>query len=656
LRRKRLTTRLAPVSQRVIASDCRQFSDPDSLVKPSDPIRRILATDFRPFTQGVTQGIDVQSLWKWVKLSVAVGALTGLLASLVYFVLEWSEATFFMRLAGHEEPVFGHLFEVEQGPRVWWLLVLLPAAGGLAAGLVLHFLDKRTGSGQGTNGIIEAFHEGQGDISTRHALWRVLASALTLGSGGSAGREGTMAYAGASFGSRLSRRFKLSSRDRRLLMLAGAAGGISALFRTPLGAALFALEIIYKEDFETEGMFPVIVSSVTAYSVFTSIFGTGSLFQVPSGGYAFAPSQLVFYGIMALAVAPIAVLWCKASTRWGPELFAKINLPPWAKPALGGLILGALALVLPWVIGTGYGWIQDALLPPDAPGRHLPSGYEGFGILIAIAIAKMLATTLTLSSGGAGGVFAPTLFIGGFLGGAFGLLFHELVPGIVTQPGAFVLVGMGAFYAGAAKAPLSTIIMVSELFGSYDLLVPLMLAIVISILLLRHVSLFPAQVATAAESPAHAARYTVDVLDALFVRDYFIKGRASAPVRSNLPLTDFLAHVSATAESFFVVEDSKGALVGTVSLDHVRSVVSENDVLDFLLVNDAMTPLYSVAPDASLGAALAAIVKHGHEYVPVVAPGGDGQVLGTISQRQIAAEYNAEILRRRLQQHTTVAE
>ncbi len=628
---------------------------------PSDPIRRILGADLRPFAQGVTkgmtQGIDVQSLWKWVKLSVGVGVLTGLLAALVYFVLEWSEATFFMRLAGHEQPSFGassHLFDYVQGPRVWWLLLLLPAAGGLAAGLLLHFLDKgQANTGQGTNALIDAFHEGRGQVGIRHALLQIAATALTLGSGGSAGREGPMAYVGASFGSQLAGRFKLSARDRRLLLLAGAAGGISALFRTPLGAALFALEIIYKEDFESEGMFPVIVSSVTAYSVFTSIYGTGSLFHVPEGGYAFEPTQLLFYGVMALAVAPIAVLWCKASTRLGPSLFSKIDLPPWAKPALGGLMLGALALLLPWVIGTGYGWIQDALLPPESSTRLLPIGYEGFGILIAIAIAKMLATTLTLGSGGAGGLFAPTLFIGGFLGGAFGLLFHQLAPGIVTQPGAFVLVGMGAFYAGAAKAPLSTIIMISELFGSYDLLVPLMLAIVISILLLRHVSLFPAQVQSAAESPAHADRFTVDVLDDLYVRDYYIKGRAQDPVLSNMPLGEFLGHVSSTAESFFVVANPEGKLVGTVSLDHVRSIVSESDVLDFLLVNDAMSPLYSVSPDASLGAALAAIVEHGHEYVPVMEASA---MLGTLSQRQIAAEYNAEILRRRLQQQTTMTE
>jgi CIC family chloride channel protein len=580
---------------------------------------------------------------------VAVGVLTGLLASLVFYVLEWSEAFFFMRLAGQEQPSIAHLFSFEQGPRVWWLFLLLPALGGLGAGLLVHFFDRDKHGNQGADAMIDAFHECEGQISTRRSLLRVAATALTLGSGGSAGREGPMAYAGAGFGSLLARRFGLSARDRRLLLLAGAAGGISALFRTPLGAALFALEIIYREDFEAEGMFPVIVSSVTAYSVFTSIFGQGSLFTVPAGGYAFQPAQLVFFGVMALFVAPIAVIWCRATTTLGPQLFAKLTMPAWAKPALGGLLLGALALLVPWVIGAGHGWIQDALLPPDSPDRLLPIGYQGFGILFGIAIAKMLATTLTLGSGGSGGVFAPTLFIGGFLGGAFGLLFHELAPGIVTQPGAFVLVGMGAFYAGAAKAPLSTIIMISELFGSYDLLVPLMLAIVISILLLRHVSLFPAQVQSAAQSPAHAAQFTVDVLEDLRVSDYYIQGRAQEPVANSMHLGDFLSHVSATAESFFLVCDGNKTLVGTVSLDHVRSVVTESEALDFLLVNDAMTPLYSVEPSASLGQALAAIVENGHEYVPVMEKDKPNEILGTISQRQIAAEYSAEILKRRLE-------
>ena len=364
--------------------------DPRGRDSPArDPIRRLLARDFLPFaqgvTQGMTQGIDVQSLWKWVKLSVLVGALTGLLASLVYFLLEWSRAMLFTHLAGFEQPLFGasvHLFDYALGPRLWWLIVLLPAAGGLAAGLFLYAYDRRSASGgldqggsnqvQGTNGLIDAFHERRGDVSPFQALRGVVATVFTLGSGGSAGPEGPVAYMGSSFGSAVARRFKLSARDRRLLLLAGAAGGISALFRTPLGAALFALEIIYKEDFESEGMFPVIVSSVTAYSVFTSIHHSGSLFTVPAEGYTFLPTQLVFYAVMAVAVAPFAVLWCKTRARLGPGLFANIPLPVWARPALGGLLLGALALYLPWVIGTGHGWSVE---PRHAD--HQPPEWQG---------------------------------------------------------------------------------------------------------------------------------------------------------------------------------------------------------------------------------------------------------------------------------------
>lgn len=610
-------------------------------MQAGDPIRRLLSTDMGRFTQG----IDVGSLWRWVKLSVGVGLVTGLLASLVFYVLEWSEAMLLTRVTSDGE-IAATFFSFAQ-QRLWWLIVALPTAGGLATGLLLYRFDRGENQRQGADAMIHGYHQDRGRVSARRSTIRVAAAALTMGTGGSAGREGIMAYAGAGFGSIFANRFKLSAHDRRMLVLAGAAGGISALFRTPLGAALFALEIIYKEDFESEGMFPVIVSSVTAYSVFTSIFGQGSLFHVPDAGYGFHPAQLPFYGLMALAVAPLAVLWCKAQTSVGPAAFAKLDVPKWLKPAVGGFLLGSLALALPWVLGAGHGWIQQALLPTDDPGRLLPVGYQGFGLLLGIAIAKMLATTLTLSSGGSGGVFAPTLFIGGFLGGACGLLFHEIAPSVVSQPGAFVLVGMGAFYAGAAKAPLSTIIMISELFGSYDLLVPLMLAIMISLLLLRHVSLFPSQVGTAVDSPAHAGRFTVDVLESLKVEDHYAKGLAKETVPSNMPLGDFLEHVSATAESFFVVRSPSGKIAGTVSLDHVRSVVSEHEVLDFLLVGDAMTPFYSIPPSATLDEALKAIIESGHECVPVQ-PKDSDEILGILSQTQIVAEYNAEILRRRL--------
>lgn len=621
------------------------------LLAPADPLLRLLQP-----AAGLTrfaQDLEISSLWRWARLSVLVGVAVGLVAAGFYWALEWSETTLLYGLAGHEQPAYGpvqHALPRTELSR-WWLLLLLPAAGGLVAGLVVHFFAR--GEGQGSEALVDAYHNQRGRISLRDAVVRGVASTFTLGTGGSAGREGPIAFLGGGFGAWIGDRLHLSARDRRLLLLAGAAGGISALFRTPLGAALWALEVLYRDDFESDGMFPSLVSSVTAYSIFTSIHGEGSLFAVPAGGYDFAPAQLVFYGLMAVGVAPFAVLWIRLITRDAPAAFGGFSMPAWLKPAIGGLVLGSLALALPWVLGAGYGWVQDALLAPGDPTRRLPVGLHGFGLLLGIACAKMLATALTVSSGGSGGLFAPSLFIGGFVGGAFGLLFHEVAPGVVTDPGAFVLVGMGAFYAGAAHVPISTIILVSELFGSYDLLVPLMLVVMISMLLLRRFTLLPAQVDSAFDSPAHAERITVDVLRGIPVSQHYTPGRGTEPVRVDMHLSDFLEHISRTAESFFVVSGEGGRLVGSVSLEAVRAVIGEDDALEFILVGDAMTPLASVGPSASLADALETIVKSGHEYVPVIDPESPHEVLGLISQRQIAAEYNAEILRRRMAQSRT---
>jgi len=324
-------------------------------------------------------------------------------------------------------------------------------------------------------------------------------------------------------------------------------------------------------------------------------------------------------------------------------------MPKWAKPAAGGLLLGALAIGVPWVIGGGYFWIADLLRPIDDPARQFPIGYDGFLMLMGIALAKMLATAFTVASGGSGGKFAPSLVIGGFIGGAFGLLFHQLAPTIVTQPGAFVFVGMAAFYAGIVKVPISTIILVSELFGSYDLLVPLMFTVMIAILLLRRVALYPEQVKSKLDSPAHFADFTVDILQDLRVADHFTKGRASDTISGTMNLRDFLGHVSSTADSFFVVRSSSGKLSGIVSLSNVRSVVADQEFLEHVLVTDAMWPLKTVSPSMDLRSALRMFLESGYDHLPVVDPAEPQNVLGMLSQQQIFGAYNAEILRRRLE-------
>jgi CIC family chloride channel protein len=588
----------------------------------------------------LTDGIEFVSMWRWVQRSLVVGVLVGLAAAGLHYALEEFGHYLLGGVAGEHGPA------TQSGDRVVWLIVALPAAGGLAVGFLTAFLSPEA-RGAGTNAVIDDFHNGDGYVRTRVPIVKSLATLVTLGTGGSGGREGPMAQIGAGIASWAGRLLRLSVRERRLLLLAGAAGGISALFRAPLGASIWALEVIYKEDFESEGMFPCLVSSVTAYSVSSLIFGQGSLFSVP-GGYDFHPLQLGFYAVLGLGLAPFAVLWIKLTELGEIRLWAAVPLPVWAKPALGGLLLGGLCLAVPEVFGTGYGWMQDALKPLEDPTRVLPVEAMGFGILLGLAVAKMVATSLTISSGGSAGTFAPSLFIGGFIGAGFGLLFHAWAPSIAKDPGAFALVGMGAFYAGIARAPIATIILISELFGSYDLLVPLMFTEMITLVLLRRYSLYPAQVEHAYDSPAHEADFTVDVLGDLRVGDYYTPGRAAEPIPASMTISAFLEHVSKAADSFFVVHDRDGKLVGTVSLSNVREVVTESAFLEAAVVGDAMWPLKAVSPSLDLKAALDLFLQSGYDHLPVVAPTDPQKVLGMLSQQQIFAAYNAEILRRRL--------
>ncbi len=590
----------------------------------------------------LTEGIEFTSLWRWIKLSVGVGLVVGLAAVGVAWILDGGH-TFLLRELGDSSNTVPELRSH------WWLLLLLPSVGGLAVGLI-SWLWAPEVAGAGVDPMIDAYHNRDGRMRRRVPSAKLIATLFTLGTGGSAGREGPMAQIGAGFGSYLATRFGLSARERRLLLLAGAAGGISALFRTPLGAALWSLEVLYKDDFESDGLFPSLVSSVTSYSVFTSLRGPGSLFSVldQSGlpvSFDFNPTQLLLFAVLGLACGPLGALWIKWLDITRQKLWPALPIPVWTRPAVGGLLLGTLCVAVPWVFGSGTTWIQDALRAVDDPARILPIGYKGAALLTAIALAKMLATSLTVGSGGSGGVFAPSLFIGGFIGAAFGLTFNQLFPDIVTTPAAFVFVGMGAFYAGISRTPIATIILVSEMFGSYELLVPLMLTQMISTLLLRRFSLYKAQVDTARDSPAHRADYFVDVLAEIKVIDCYTANRGSETIEARMSIRDFLQRVTETADGFFIVRDTDDKLVGSVSLSNVRSIVTEGEFIDAIVVGDAMWPIITVSPTLDLAKTLDIFVQSGYGHLVVVDPEKPTEVMGMISLAQILSAYNDEALR-----------
>jgi len=319
-----------------------------------------------------------------------------------------------------------------------------------------------------------------------------VASAITIGSGGAAGREGPVALISAGIGSIYATLGKRSDEDRRLLVLIGMAAGLAAIFRSPIGTAIFAIEVLYSDmEFEAGALFFTMLGSIVAYVVNGLFVGWRPLFQVPAGLMLPAFDDYWLYALLGLGSGVAATLL--PVVFYGlRDIFHKVPVPPHIKPAIGGLCVGLLALAWPQVLGGGYGWIQEAM-----------DGSLPIMILLALIFAKMLAFALTVSSGGSGGVFAPSLFVGAMVGGFMANLFHQ-------PSAAYVIVGMGAVFGGAARVPIATLLMVTEMTGGYKLLVPAALAVMLSFFVqtilssrLRYKSLYEAQMPSRAESPAH---------------------------------------------------------------------------------------------------------------------------------------------------------
>ncbi len=341
------------------------------------------------------------------------------------------------------------------------------------------------------------------------------------------------------------------------------------MFRTPLGAALYGTEVLYRDDFETDAIVPCIIASTTAYAIVTLVFGPGHLF-VTEASYAFVPAALPLFLVMGLGLSLVGVVFTKIRHGLQDHVFDASPLPLWAKPAIGGLALGIFSLVVPPALGTGYGWVQGAITGADWLHDGSNSAYL---LLFGLAAAKMLAVSLTIGSGGSGGEMGPSLVIGALVGGAFGMLFHHLAPNLVPQPGAFALVGMGAFFGGIAHVPISSLIMVSEMAGSYDLLAPLMLTEGVCFVLLRGVTIYRAQVPGRLDSPAHRSDSTVDILEALRVRDIYRPGVRLDRVPLDAPVREILRVMSASALPAVLVVDPSDRVRGIVSVESVQGVL-----------------------------------------------------------------------------------
>jgi CIC family chloride channel protein len=515
-----------------------------------------------------------------------------------------------------------------------WMILWIPALGGLLSGLLV-FNFAPEAEGHGTDAMIESFHRKKGIVRKRVPVIKTIASAITIGSGGSAGKEGPVAQIGSGFASFLASVLKMNERDRRIMLLAGAAGGLGAIFKAPLGSALFATEVLYRRpEFEFEGIIPCILSSIVGYTVFTFYYGWETLFHIPVFTFTH-PSELFFYGIFGVFCAAVGFFYIHIFYGMRDRLFRRLHLSRPLKVALGGLMLGGLAFFFPQVLGGGYEWVQSAI-----------DGKLTMELMLLLVFFKIFATSFTISSGGSGGVFAPSLFIGSMMGGFYGNLCSKLFPQWVVHPHAFVLVGMGGFFAGVAKVPIASLIMITEMTGGYSLIVPLMIVSTISYLLLGETSLYEKQVPTRVDSPAHTEDFAVDILEHISVEEALPPDRKVEMIPERMPFEEMMRLIVNSNQQNFPVVDDRGHLKGILSLTDMRRVMLEKDLHQFVVAKDIATEeVLTVTPGESLKTALQKMTEAEIRELLVVSKEDPWKVISMLSRKDIIRTYHDEIER-----------
>ena len=448
--------------------------------------RRLSISSWKFFLSG--NGMTIRT-GRYFGRAALLGAIVGLLTVAFERMIEFGDAFFGVdRLAGSHR----------------WALLFLPAVGAVAGSLLI----KRFASlrhARGTDSAVYAYHHSDGVIPPAVVPVKSVASVLTVASGGSAGYEGPITLIGAACGSALSAMLRIDGRARRILMAAGLAAGIGALFRAPLAGALFAAEIFYSSsDIEYDVILPSLVASAVSYTVFACFLGWRPLFEMPS--YSFENGMRLFPYIALALVVTLGARFYISFFRGTEAFFTRMDMPSWLKVAIGGLATGAIGFILPDIMGPGYNVISHLFSTPDSAvlsetvTRHWP--LHGF---LLFFLLKVVATACTVGSGGSGGVFAPALVCGGSLGAAVGIAFEMVLPSSMgIHPAAFALVGMAGFVAAAVRCPLTAIVMVAEISGNHELLLPTMWVCGIAFWLNNGWSLYRSQVHDRESSPVHA--------------------------------------------------------------------------------------------------------------------------------------------------------
>jgi len=574
---------------------------------------------------------------KWVGAATLIGIAGGLAAVGFDALVDLMRENGLQRATGIEGEGLGGV-----GPERWLVLAILPLGGLLVGWLTVRFAPEA--EGHGTEQMIRSFHQLGGKVRKRVIGLKALTSAITIGTGGSAGQEGPVAQVGSGIGSVLSDLLKLDERDRRIFLLAGSSAGIGALFTAPLGGALFAPEVLYrKPEFEGEAIIPCIISSIVAYTTFTSIKGDEKAILIPDEVLdtlsLHDPRELGIYFVLALLATVTSLLYVRFFDGVRGYLRRMTRIPRIARPAIGGLLLAGLALAIAPLVGEhgvlfgGYHLMEASI-----------AGEMAIITMVVLVVAKIMATSFAIASGGSGGVFAPSLAIGALLGAIVGKIAQHLFPGLDISPACFALVGMGGFFAGVAKTPIAAIIIVCEMTGSYGLLAPLMLVSVLHLLLANRWTIYDTQVNAPVDSPAHMGDFVVDVLERMRVADLLKNAREPSLVSENTTLRKALDIVSTASGNYFPVVDRAERLVGIFSLSDIRRIFQETAVADLVIVRDFMVDrVVTVTPGDDLNNALAILNEHGLHEIPVVDATDPRRVIAMLTRNNLGAAYHKKL-------------
>jgi CIC family chloride channel protein len=546
-----------------------------------------------------------------------VGAGSGAGAIVFRYLILW----FTHLLSGHDDySAAGHA----ANPLVPWLgrffVLLVPVVGGLLYGpLIQRF--AREARGHGVPEVMYAVAERGGRIPPRVAVVKSLASALCIGSGGSVGREGPIVQIGSALGSTVGQLVRVPESRLRLLVACGAAGGISATFNAPIAGVFFALELILA-DFQVESFGMVVLASVTAAVVGRAAFGAQPFLALPTF-QLHSPAEYPLYALLGLAAALAGVGFTR--TLYSLEDLADrawhaLRGPEWLRPAVGGLALGGLLLALPELYGVGYPVLERAI-----QGRYLA------GFLLVLLAGKVLATSLTIAIGGSGGVFAPSLFMGATLGTAYGLGVGHLFPHLAGPAGAYGLVGMGAVFAGAARAPITAVLIIFELTGEYTIILPLMAAIVLAAgasRLLTGDTIYTLKLhrrgVDLSRAPSDSPLERLRVADAM--------RPLPTPLQTGTSLRDTVARLSAVPGGALPVVDPTGALRGVVTAAEAEQAVQDQG--PFTAAELARTTAVLEAGQ-TLQRALTELVRQHDTGLPVVAATADRRLVGWLDHRDV---------------------